>query len=124
MIDRRIINGRLLINWIINAASLLAVPYLMDSVQLGSVWSAFIAAAILGLVNTLIRPILLVLTLPVTFVSLGLFVFVINGLLFWLVAQLVKGFYVAGFWSAVCGALLYSIISWALNTLIMERPDK
>ena len=124
MIDSRIINGRLLINWIINAASLLAVPYLMDSVQLGSVWSALIAAAILGLVNTLIRPILLVLTLPVTFVSLGLFVFVINGLLFWLVAQLVKGFYVAGFWSAVCGALLYSIISWALNTLIMERPDK
>ncbi len=115
------LNWRLLINWVINAASLLAVPYLIDTVQLGSVWSALIAAAILGLVNTLIRPILLVLTLPVTFVSLGLFVFVINGMLFWLVAQLVKGFYVAGFWSAVCGALLYSIISWALNTLLMEN---
>lgn len=121
MIDRQMLNWRLLINWVINAASLLAVPYLIDTVQLGSVWSALIAAAILGLVNTLIRPILLVLTLPVTFVSLGLFVFVINGLLFWLVAQLVKGFYVAGFWSAICGALLYSIISWALNTLLMEN---
>lgn len=121
MIDRQMLNWRLLINWVINAASLLAVPYLIDTVQLGSVWSALIAAAILGLVNTLIRPVLLVLTLPVTFVSLGLFVFVINGLLFWLVAQLVKGFYVAGFWSAICGALLYSIISWALNTLLMEN---
>lgn len=121
MIDRRIINWRLLIHWVINATALLAVPYLMDSVQLGSVWSALIAAAILGLVNTLIRPALLVLTLPVTFLSMGLFIFVINGLLFWLVAQLVKGFYVAGFWAAVGGALLYSIISWALNTLIVEN---
>jgi putative membrane protein len=115
------LNLRLLIIWFINAAALLAVPYLMDSVHLGSVWSALIAALILGLVNTLIRPVLLVLTLPVTVLSLGLFIFVINGLMFWLVAQLVSGFYVAGFWSAVGGALLYSIISWALSTLIMLR---
>ncbi|RJX31382.1 MAG: phage holin family protein [Oxalobacter sp.] len=121
MIDPKIFNLRLLITWVINAAALLAIPYLMDSVQLKNVWSALIAAAILGLVNTLIRPVLLALTLPVTFFTLGLFVFVINGLLFWLVAQMVSGFYVAGFWSAVGGALLYSIISWALNTLIMEN---
>ncbi len=114
-------NLRLLVTWFINAAALLAVPYLMDSVQLGSVWSALIAALILGLVNTLIRPVLLVLTLPVTFLSLGLFIFIINGLMFWLVAQLVSGFYVAGFWSAVGGALLYSIISWALSTLLMPQ---
>ena len=114
-------NLRLLITWVINAAALLAVPYLMDSVHLGSVWSALIAALILGLVNTLIRPVLLVLTLPVTFLSLGLFIFVINGLMFWLVAQMVSGFYVAGFWSAVGGALLYSIISWALSTLILKK---
>jgi putative membrane protein len=118
---RQQINVLLLIRWVINAAALLAVPYLMDSVQLGSLWSALIAAVILGLVNTIIRPVLLVLTLPVTFLSLGLFVFVINGLLFWLVAQLVSGFHVAGFGSAVGGALLYSIISWALNTLLLDR---
>ena len=110
-------NLQMLIRWLINAASLLAIPYLMDSVQITGIGSALIAAAILGLVNTLIRPVLLVLTLPVTFLTLGLFIFVINGLLFWLVAQLVSGFHVAGFWSAVGGALLYSIISWALTTL-------
>ena len=114
-------NMRLLITWVINAAALLAVPYLMDSVHLGSVWSALIAALILGLVNTLIRPVLLLLTLPVTFLTLGLFIFIINGLMFWLVAQLVSGFYVASFWSAVGGALLYSIISWALSTLILKK---
>ena len=114
-------NLQMLIRWLINAASLLAIPYLMDSVQITGIGSALIAAAILGLVNTLIRPVLLVLTLPVTFLSLGLFIFVINGLLFWLVAQLVSGFHVAGFWSAVGGALLYSIISWALTTLILRK---
>lgn len=114
-------NLQLLISWAINAASLLAIPYLMDSVQITGIGSALVAAAILGLVNTLIRPVLLVLTLPVTFLSLGLFIFVINGLSFWLVAQLVSGFHVAGFWSAVGGALLYSIISWALTTLLMRR---
>jgi putative membrane protein len=114
-------NLQMLISWLINAASLLAIPYLMDSVQITGIGSALIAAAILGLVNTLIRPVLLVLTLPVTFLSLGLFIFVINGLMFWLVAQLVSGFHVAGFWSAVGGALLYSIISWALTTLILRK---
>ncbi|MEA5097411.1 MAG: phage holin family protein [Burkholderiaceae bacterium] len=112
---------RLLILWVINAAALLALPYLMDSIQLGGIGSALIAAAILGLVNTLVRPVLLVLTLPVTFLTLGLFIFVVNGLTFWLVAQMVSGFHVASFWSAVGGALLYSIISWALSTLILRE---
>ena len=79
------------------------------------------AALILGLVNTLIKPILILLTLPVTVLTLGLFIFVINGLLFWGVANFVKGFSVAGFASAIGGALLYSIISWALSTLLMEK---
>lgn len=114
-------NLRLLIAWFINSAALLAVPLLMDSVQVTGIGSALLAAAILGLVNTLIRPILLVLTLPVTFLTMGLFIFVINGLTFWLVAQLVSGFHVAGFWSAVGGALLYSIISWAMSTLILKE---
>lgn len=112
---------RLLILWAINASALMLVPYLLESVQVVDVWSALIAAAVLGLVNTLIRPVLLLLTLPVTFLSLGLFIFVINGFTFWLVAEMVSGFHVAGFWSAVGGALLYSIATWALSTIILKE---
>ncbi|HYD81226.1 MAG TPA: phage holin family protein [Paucimonas sp.] len=112
---------RLLITWLINAVALFALPYLMDSVRVESFVVALIAALILGLVNTLVRPVLVLLTLPVTFLTLGLFIFVINGLMFWMVANFVQGFQVAGFWSAVGGALLYSIISWALSSLILDK---
>jgi len=114
------ISVRLLLTWLINALALLAVPYLMHSVQVDSFGSALLAALILGFVNTIVRPVLVVLTLPVTVVTLGLFILVINGLMFWVVAQLVGGFHVAGFWSAVGGALLYSIVSWALSTLLLK----
>lgn len=112
---------RLILTWLINTAALMALPYLMHSVTVTSVGSALIAALVLGLVNTLIRPVLVLLTLPVTFLSLGLFVLVINALLFWLVATLVDGFHVAGFWSAFLAAILYSIISWALSTLLLRK---
>ena len=112
---------RLLLTWIINAAALMALPYLMHSVTVTSIGAAFIAALVLGLVNTLIRPVLVLLTLPVTFLSLGLFILVINGLLFWGVAQMVGGFQVAGFWSAMLAAILYSVISWALSTLLLGK---
>lgn len=111
----------LLLSWIINGLALLALPYLLHSVQVDNLWTALIAALVLGLVNTLIRPILVLLTLPVTLLTLGLFIFVINGLMFWGVAQLVSGFHVGGFWSAVGGALLYSIISWALASLLLKK---
>lgn len=111
---------RLILIWLINAAALLAVPYLMHSVSFSSIGSALVAAVVLGLVNALIRPILIVLTLPVTVVSLGLFIFVLNGFMFWLVAQMVGGFHVTSFWAAVGGALLYSVISWALSTLLLK----
>lgn len=112
---------RLLLLWLINAVALLAVPFLMQSVVVSSFGTALIAALVLGLVNTLIRPILVVLTLPVTVITLGLFIFIINGLMFWGVAQLIGGFQVAGFWSAVGGALIYSIISWALSALLLKK---
>jgi putative membrane protein len=112
---------RLLITWIINAVALLAVPYLMSSITVDSIGTALIAALVLGLVNTLIRPVLVLLTLPVTFLTLGLFIFVINGLLFWATAQMIGGFQVAGFWSAVGGAILYSIISWILSSLLLDN---
>jgi putative membrane protein len=112
---------RLLLTWLINAASLLALPYLMHSVTVTSFGAALVAALLLGLVNTLIRPLLVVLTLPVTVVSLGLFILVINAFLFWLVAQVVVGFHVASFGSAFIAAIVYSIISWALSTLLLKN---
>ncbi|MDQ2820425.1 MAG: phage holin family protein [Pseudomonadota bacterium] len=112
---------RLILTWLINTVALMALPYLMHSVTVSNFSTALIAALVLALVNTLIRPVLVVLTLPVTFLSLGLFVLVINALLFWLVATLVDGFHVAGFWSAFLAAILYSIISWALSTLLLRK---
>ena len=112
---------RLLLTWFINAAALMALPFLMHSVSVDHVGTALVAALVLGLVNTLLRPVLVLLTLPVTVLSMGLFVLVLNGLLFWGVANVVEGFHVAGFWAAVGAALLYSIISWALSTLLLKK---
>ena len=115
---------RLVLTWLINAIALLALPYLMHSVTVTDIPTALIAALVLGLVNTLIRPLLVLLTLPVTVVSLGLFILVINALLFWFVAEVIDGFNVAGFWSAMGAAILYSIISWALSTLLLKTNDR
>lgn len=114
---------RLVLSWFINAAALFALPYLMHSITVTSIGAALVAALVLGLVNTLIRPLLLLLTLPVTLVSLGLFIFIINGFMFWLVAQWVDGFHVDSFWAAIGGAVLYSVISWALSTLLLKNAD-
>jgi putative membrane protein len=115
---------RLLATWLINAAALMALPYLMHSVTVTNVTTALIAALVLGLVNTLIRPLLVLLTLPVTLVSMGLFILVINAFLFWMVAHWIEGFEVAGFWSAFLAAILYSVISWALSTLLLKNDGK
>jgi putative membrane protein len=111
---------RLVLVWLINTAALVAVAYLLPSVTVASLTTALVAALVLGLVNTIIRPILVLLTLPVTVLTLGLFIFVINGLLFWLVGSFIQGFVVAGFWAGVLGALLYSLISWALSALVLR----
>lgn len=110
----------LLISWLINTVALFALPYLLQSVRVDSVGAALIAALILGLVNALIRPILVLLTFPVTILTLGLFIFVINGFMFWLVARWVGGFQVASFGAAIVGALLYSIISWVLSAIFKK----
>jgi putative membrane protein len=111
---------RLLAVWLINTVSLIAVAYLMPSIGVSSFLTALVAAAILGLVNTIIRPVLIVLTLPVTVLTLGLFIFVINGLLFWLVGSFLQGFVVQGFWAGFFGAIVYSLISWALSALVLR----
>ncbi|MGE5103780.1 MAG: phage holin family protein [Betaproteobacteria bacterium] len=114
---------RLLLTWLINALALLALPYLFTSIHVEGFGTALVAALVLGLINTLIRPVLVLLTLPVTLLTLGLFIFVINGLLFWFVGSFVKGFTVEGFWTAVFGAIVYSIISWALSSLLLRHRD-
>ena len=115
---------RLLVAWVINAVALLALRYLFpESIHVDSFITALIAALVIGLVNTLIRPLLVLLTLPVTILTLGLFIFVINGLLFWFVGSVVPGFAVAGFWPAVFGAIVYSVISWLLSSLLLGPRD-
>jgi putative membrane protein len=114
----------LLLRWLINALALLAIPYIVTSVYVDNIWTALIVAVVLGLLNTLIRPVLLLLTLPITLLTLGLFALVINGLLFWLAAQFVTGFYVNGFWSAFFAALLYSIITAVANRLLLRKPQE
>jgi putative membrane protein len=111
---------RLLVVWLINTAALIAVAYLMPSVSISSFGAALVAALVLGFLNAIIRPILVLLTLPVTVLTLGLFIFVINGLLFWAVSAFVAGFHVAGFWSAVLGAIVFSLVSWLLSALVLK----
>jgi putative membrane protein len=109
---------RLILLWMLNAVALLAVAYVMPSIHVASFGAALLAALALGLINAVLRPLLLLLTLPVTLLTLGLFLFVINGLMFWLAGSLLEGFVVSSFWPAVFGSLLYSIVSWALSGLL------
>ena len=111
---------RLLVVWLINTVALILVAYLLPGVSVATFGAALIAALVLGLVNTVIRPLLILLTLPATVLTLGLFIFVINGLLFWLVGSFIQGFVVAGFWAGVFGAIGYSIISWLLASLVLK----
>ncbi len=112
---------RFILAWIINAIALFVLPYVFPWVTVKDGTTAIIAALVLGLINTLIRPILVLLTLPVTLITLGLFIFIVNGFLFWAVAHWVDGFQVTGFWAAVFGAIVYSIISWALSSILLKR---
>jgi putative membrane protein len=113
---------RFVLTLVVNAVALIALPYVFSSITVDTFLTALIVALVLGLINTLIRPILILLTLPVTILTLGLFIFVINGLLFWAVGSFMPGFHVDGFWSGVFGAIVYSLISWALSSLLMPKP--
>lgn len=114
----------LLLIWILNALALIAVANFVPGIHVEGFGAALIAAFFLGLINTLIRPVLLLLTLPVTLVTLGLFIFVINGLLFWAVGSVLRDFVVDSFWHGVLGAVLYSIFSWALSAAAAQLMRK
>ena len=109
---------KLLIKWILSALALLCVAYLYSGVEVRSFGAALIAALLIGLCNAIVRPILLVLTLPVTVITLGLFIFVINALMFWAASGIAgSGFQVHGFWAALIGSVLYSVISLVIESL-------
>ncbi len=105
----------ILLRWLISAVSLMLVTYFVPGIKVQSFYTALIAALVLGLINSLIKPVLIILTLPVNILTLGLFTLIINAFLFWLAATIVKGFGVDGFWPAFWGALTMSIVSWVLN---------
>ena len=109
------------IRWLILTFSIIVTSYLLDGIHVSGFIPAFLAAAILSILNAVFRPILLILTLPINILSLGLFTFVINALMLLMVSGVIPGFNVSGFWSAVFGSLLISIVSWALTAFIGER---
>jgi putative membrane protein len=106
---------------LINALAIYLVAEIVPGITVDSVVAALGAGLVLGLINAVVRPILVVLTLPVTLLSLGLFLFVLNAFCLWLTSVLVKGFEVHGFWAALFGALLISIVSWLLNAFLSDR---
>ena len=111
---------KLLVRWLLLSAALLLVAYLYPGVSVTSFGSAMIAALVLGLLNTIVRPLLVLLTLPVTLITLGLFLFVINALMFWAAASVLDGFNVSGFVAALVGSLIYSLCGMVIDAA-MER---
>ncbi|MEI7450716.1 MAG: phage holin family protein [Desulfomonile sp.] len=108
----------ILIRWILIALAVLIVPKIVSGVTVNDTAAALLAAAILGILNAFVRPLLIILTLPLTIVSLGFFILVINALLFWLVASLDVGVHVAGFWSAFFASIIISIASWVASSVV------
>jgi putative membrane protein len=111
----------LIIRWLFLTAAIVAASYLIDGIVVGSFLSALIAAAILGILNVILRPVLLILTLPVNILTLGLFTLVINAFLLKMVSGVVTGFDVQGFWPAFFGSIVISLLNWLLNSFISDR---
>lgn len=109
----------LLLLWLLNAVALLIVAWILPGIVVSSFGSALIAALVLGLLNAAVKPLLILLTLPLTVVTLGLFLLVINALVFWLAGSILRGFQVDGFWWALIGAIVYSLVSTALAQLLL-----
>lgn len=109
------------IRWLILTAAIVAASYLIDGIRISGFFSAFCAAAVLGILNALFRPILFILTLPINIMTLGLFTFVINALLLKMASGVIPGFDVHGFWSAVFAALIISGVNWILSSFINEQ---
>ena len=115
---------KLILKWLLCAAALLAVAHLYAGVQVQSFTSALIAAVVIGLLNTVLRPVLIVLTLPVTLLTLGLFLFVINALMFCAAASVLDGFQVQGFTAALIGSLIYTLLGMLIESALERLLSK
>lgn len=115
---------KLIAKWLLSAAALLAVAYLYEGVQVNGFTTALVAAFVIGLLNSIVRPVLVLLTLPVTFLTLGLFLFVINALMFWAAAGLLDGFKVSGFGGALLGSLIYSVFGLVIESALERLFSK
>jgi len=111
----------IVIRWLILTAAIMFTSYVIDGIQVKGFFTALFAAAILGILNAFFRPILIILTLPINILSLGLFTFIINAMLLKMASGVISGFQVYGFWSAVFGSLLISVVSWALSSFINKQ---
>ena len=114
----------LLVKWIINSLAILIVGKYLPGIHVPDYVTALLVALVLALVNVIIRPILLILTFPITVLTLGLFTFVLNGLMFWFVSVFIKTFTVDGLWWAVLGAFIVSVISTILNRFVLGKDGK
>ena len=114
---------RILLRWIIMAAAVLIAAYLIPGVRIASFFTALWVALFLGIVNVLLSPILILITLPINILTLGLFTFVINAALILLASYFVKGFQVAGFWWALAYGIVLSIVHYLLNLIVGPRED-
>jgi putative membrane protein len=108
----------ILLRWLITTLAVLTIPYLLSGVKVSSVGTAFLTALVLGILNALVRPVLVLLTLPLTVVTLGFFILIINALLFMLAGAVVPGLHVASFWSAFFASIIVSAVSWIMNSAI------
>lgn len=113
---------QIILKWLLSAVALLIVAYIIPGIHVTLI-AALIAAIVIGLINAILRPILVILTLPITILTLGLFLIVINALLFWLAAAIVPHFTIHGFLTALVGSLLYGVLGWAINAVVQRVTD-
>ncbi|MFH0923270.1 MAG: phage holin family protein [Candidatus Falkowbacteria bacterium] len=111
----------ILLKWLVTAAAILITAYLLPGVSISGLWAALWLAVFLGIINVIIKPILIIFTLPINILTLGLFTFVINGLLILLASSIIKGFEVSGFWAALGFSIVLSAISYVLNSLFKQK---
>lgn len=107
----------MILRWILSALAVFSTAWLVPGIRVANIWTALIAALVIGLLNAIVRPILLFLTLPINILTLGLFTLIVNGILFYLASSIVKGFDIANFWTAVLGAIVYMVAMWIVSGL-------
>jgi putative membrane protein len=114
----------LFVRWLVLTAAIYVTAHLIDGIHVSGFFAAFFAAATLGILNAFFRPVLFLLTLPINLLTLGLFTFVINAALLMMASGVIPGFEVQGFWSAVGGSFLISLVSWFLNSFVSGRGGR